>query len=114
MAKKQKIWLAVFLAMFLVPEILWFCGIRGNIGVPWVPIDGFSQLMGILTAYFTTLIPFIGLVGLLKTIKELQINKKFKIFLFIVIIPILCWLAFLTLMLIWVMIYYIDKAPQIG
>ena len=100
--------------MFLVPEILWFCGIRGNIEVSWFPIDDFSQLMGILTAYFTTLIPSIGLVGLLKTIKELQINKKLKIFLFMVIIPILCWLAFLTLMLIWVMIYYIDKAPQIG
>ena len=114
MTKKQKIWLAVFGAMFLVPEILWFCGIRGNIEVSWFPIDDFSQLMGILTAYFTTLIPSIGLVGLLKTIKELQINKKLKIFLFMVIIPILCCLAFLTLMLIWIMIYYINKAPQIG
>ena len=114
MTKKQKIWLAVFGAMFLVPEILWFCGIRGNIEVSWFPIDDFSQLMGIFTAYFTTLIPSFGLVGLLKTIKELQINKKLKIFLFMVIIPILCWLAFLTLMLIWIMIYYINKAPQIG
>jgi len=114
MTKKQKIWLTVFGAMFLVPEILWLVGIRGNIEIPWLPINNFNQLIGILTAYFTTLIPFIGLMGLAKIIKKLQIDRKLKFFLFLVIVPLLCWLAFITLMLIWVMIYYVDKAPQIG
>ncbi len=114
MAKKQKIWLAIFLAMFLVPEILWISGIRGNIEIPWLPINNFHQLAGILVAYFTTLVPCIGLLGLFKIVMKLEIAKWLKSFLIIMIIPFLIWTAMLTFMLLWVMIYYINRAPQIG
>ncbi len=114
MTKKQKIWLGIFGAMFLIPEILWISGIRGNIEIPWFPINDFKEFKNILIAYFTTLIPFIGLVGIFKIISKLKINKKMKTFIFITLIPLLCWTAFLTFILFWVMIYYIDRAPQIG
>lgn len=114
MSKKQKIWFAVFLAMFAVPEALWLIGMRGNIDIPWFPINDLAQFKSILVVYFTTLIPFIGLLGLSKIIAKLQINRKIKMLFFFALVPLTCWFGFLALTLIWVMIYYMNGTPQIG
>ena len=114
MENKQKIWLAVSLLIFLIPEILWFNGIRGNVDIPWMPIETFEQFGNILLASFTTIVPFAGLAVATRIVAKLKINKKFKITFFLFSIPLLCWTGFIALMFIWVMAYYFSGVPQIG
>jgi len=78
MTKKQKIWLAVFLAMFLVPEILW-SPISSFYVSFFLPISGnFLQLLNLIpnpeSPNIQKLILIIQFIGLLLTL--LIINKK--------------------------------------
>jgi len=82
MTKKQKIWFAVFLSMFAIPFIVQLIGFQGTIEIPWLPIIDFNHLGNILLAYFVTLVPTIGLIGMLLIIRKLRISKWLKILFF--------------------------------
>lgn len=75
MTKKQKIWLGIFVAMFVVPEVLW--GGLASTFLNYKPIFDFSQffrsnqfVIGILV-----LPQIIALVGLLVLNYKCQKNK---------------------------------------
>lgn len=114
MTKTQKTWLSVFLAMIFVPLLLWIGGVRGSIDIPWYPISDFIHFLNILISYFLILLPLIGFVGILLTVRKLKMDKKIKILIYAILIPLIGIFSFLVLTLLYVMIFYINGGPQIG
>ena len=82
MSKKQKIWLWVFLAMFIIPEVLW--SPVGNFVYSWImpTVNGSIQtmrnnfLMSIENVNLYTLVLFIQLVGISLVFIYLIIVRK--------------------------------------
>lgn len=118
MTKKQKIWLAVFLAMFLVPEILWGA-VRSYFSI-LIPIKLLSVFnLSLINdgiddnsiAFLITLIQFIGISAILYTVYK----TRFKLRLLkIVIMLFLVLLVFLSINLLYMGFYYLSNYPQIG
>ncbi len=118
MTKKQKNWLTVFLAMFIIPEILW-SSLRSFLYIALHPgkFTDFPLLFNILPPttddFFgglMELIQFIGLAGFSLMISKLKMNKFLKIFILAVLIILLLFNGFLA----WVGLYYMLNTPQIG
>lgn len=72
MTNKQKIWLSIFLAMFLIPEILWsqfantlFYGIKAIITNNWGPVGYIGILPIPQTQIIVKLLLLIKFLGLL-------------------------------------------------
>jgi len=122
MAKKQKIWLAVFLAMFLVPEILWpqstiilyswirevFFGISPVAGeFSRFSIFSFNQLPQLSNALF--LLKMFGLVSAF--IYSLILFSKSKNVKILIINIIIALLLFVNLFYI---LFLINFSPRIG
>ena len=122
MAKKQKIWLAVFLAMFLVPEILWpqstiilyswirevFFGISPVAGeFSRFSIFSFNQLPQLSNALF--LLKIFGLVSAF--IYSLILFSKSKNVKILIINIIIALLLFVNLFYI---LFLINFSPRIG
>jgi hypothetical protein len=94
MTKTQKIWFAIFAAMFLIPEILWG-GLRSYIyGTLFPSKTGDLPLLFSIISFpqnkffliFVNLVSLIGIFGLIFVINKLQIKNKiirfFILFLF--------------------------------
>lgn len=116
MTKKQKIWFAVFLAMFLIPEILW-SPIRGifSIYFPGGLPDIFSISSSIETnnnaiACLITLTQLIGLLGMVYLIYKSKINNSIKIITLFFLFLLIC----LSINLVYMGFYYLNNYPQIG
>ncbi len=81
MTKKQKIWLAVFSAMFLVPEILWG-GVRSLITKVFFQssysnffsLSVFSDVSNNLIASLISVVQFIGILIFVLVFIKLKIN----------------------------------------
>ena len=81
MTKKQKIWLAVFGAMFLVPEILWG-GVRSLITKVFFQssysnffsLSVFSDVSNNLIASLISVVQFIGILIFVLVFIKLKIN----------------------------------------
>ncbi|UMX47444.1 MAG: hypothetical protein L7H18_03255 [Candidatus Nealsonbacteria bacterium DGGOD1a] len=114
MTKNQKIWFAVFLAMFLAPLILRVFGVRNSVDIPWLPFVDFGHFLNVLFSCSMVLFPLVGLLGIFLIIKKISINKKLKISFFIILFPLICLFVFLNVMFFWVMLYYMIVSPQIG
>ena len=110
MENKQKIWLAVSLLMFLIPEILWggisdfFCGFLKNKACSFAvfnPVDSnlFNQLV-ILFEFVSLSFFYVASLFLIK-------NIYFKIF-FIIIVGILLLLTF------YLLLFSFNFNPQLG
>ena len=84
MTKNQKIWFAVFLAMFLAPLILRVFGVRNSVDIPWLPFVDFGHFLNVLFSCS------------------------------MVLFPLICLFVFLNVMFFWVMLYYMIVSPQIG
>jgi hypothetical protein len=116
MTKKQKIWFAVFLAMFIIPEILW-SPLR-SIFLIYFPdklpdifnLSLFNEINDNVAALMITLAQLIGLSGLMCLIYKLKINNLIKIILFILFILFIC----LSANLVYMGFYYLNNYPQIG
>jgi phosphoglycerol transferase MdoB-like AlkP superfamily enzyme len=122
MAKKQKIWLAVFLAMFLVPEILWpqstiilyswirevFFGISPVAGeFSRFSIFSFNQLPQLSNALF--LLKMFGLVSaFIYSLILFSKSKNVKILIINIII------ALLLLVNLFYILFLINFNPRIG
>lgn len=97
MTKAQKIWFAVFLAMFLVPEVLW--GLIGNFlynnirfaiglneGQTFYHILKFpNSAHSNLSLKTTIFIQALGLCGLLYSLSKLRIKKVIKYLIYILV-----------------------------
>jgi hypothetical protein len=114
MTKKQKIWLSVFLAMFLAPFAMWLFGVRGAIDVPWFPISDLRHFLDIASSFFLVLCPLIGLVGIFLIVKKASINKRFKTIFFVALVSLICFYSFVNFMFFWAVFYYMVTSPQIG
>ena len=119
MSKRQKIWLGIFGAMFLVPEILWG-------GIRWVVfnifltsdffynweigiISGFkNNILGVIMA----LVQFTGLIALIYFLMRLKL--KINLAIKIIIILVSSFLILSTGILAWMTLYYLINTPQIG
>jgi hypothetical protein len=122
MAKKQKIWLAVFLAMFLVPEILWpqstiilyswirevFFGISPVAGeFSRFSIFSFNQLPQLSNALF--LLKMFGLVSaFIYSLILFSKSKNVKILIINIII------ALLLIVNLFYILFLINFNPRIG
>ncbi len=122
MAKKQKIWLAVFLAMFLVPEILWpqstiilyswirevFFGISPVAGeFSRFSIFSFNQLPQLSNALF--LLKIFGLVSaFIYSLILFSKSKNVKILITNIII------ALLLIVNLFYILFLINFSPRIG
>ena len=122
MTKKQKIWLAVFLAMFLVPEILWpqstiilyswirevFFGISPVAGeFSRFSIFSFNQLPQLSNALF--LLKMFGLVSaFIYSLILFSKSKNVKILITNIII------ALLLLVNLFYILFLINFSPRIG
>jgi hypothetical protein len=122
MAKKQKIWLAVFLAMFLVPEILWpqstiilyswirevFFGISPVAGeFSRFSIFSFNQLPQLSNALF--LLKMFGLVSaFIYSLILFSKSKNVKILITNIII------ALLLIVNLFYILFLINFSPRIG
>ena len=122
MAKKQKIWLAVFLAMFLVPEILWpqstiilyswirevFFGISPVAGeFSRFSIFSFNQLPQLSNALF--LLKIFGLVSaFIYSLILFSKSKNVKILIINIII------ALLLIVNLFYILFLINFNPRIG
>jgi hypothetical protein len=118
MEKKQKIWLAVFLAMFIIPEILW-SPVRSIIYIIIHPnqftdlpllFNILPPLNNNLISGIIELIQFIGLVCFYFALIKLKFNKVLKIIINILLII----LILITGLIAWMGVYYIFNSPQIG
>lgn len=114
MTKKQKIWFAIFLAMFLVPEVLWgflntfFYGAIFKGDGP----SNFSLLPIIESNTLNTTISFIEFVGVLgATIIIIAFYRPKNIVLKIVAVTI--FLIFL-LLISYLLLFSLNFNPQIG
>jgi len=103
MTKKQKILLAVFLAMFIVPEAL-FGAITKGIGLPFLPMYEDSQYFTDYpsSAMFVIFLEIIGIIGTLYVLnKKAGLSKKYK-YVFNIILWIVLVLLIVALFLIYV------------
>ena len=117
MTKKQKIWLSIFLAMFLIPEILWG-GVRWIIFRAYFPLKIFknfdfgltgdinNNLLGSLIA----MAQFFGLLGFTVILSKLKTNSLLKTIVLIFLIALLFFSGILAL----AGFYYLFNVPQIG
>jgi len=118
MTKKQKIWLAVFGAMFIVPEILW-SSTTSFIYIMIFP-EKFSDLPLLfsilpspnnnLTAGIINIVQFIGSSGFVLLFLNLKIRKLTKILIILLLTPLIFASGFIALMA----FYYLFNTPQIG
>ena len=118
MAKKQKIWLAISLAMFLIPEILW-SPVRSLIFIFLNP-DKFNDiplLFNILPSiennFIAGIIGIIQFIGLL-CFSSIFLRLRFNVFLKILIGLFLVFLIFVNGLIAWMGLYYMFNTPQIG
>ena len=119
MTKKQKIWLSIFLAMFLIPEILWggivsfvYNSFFNKISINIMQLLNIAPINNNLIAAFALLCQLIGLVGLFFfMISNHAIKNKF---LKILIIVILVFFIALSGFYMFMGLYYLGHTPQIG
>lgn len=114
MLKQQNIWLFIYLIMIIVPISLSLIGVEKPIAVPWFPIKDFHQFQNIAIVFFTTLVPLIGSLGLLKLILFKKVSKTIKTSLIIILVPLICWFIYGTIAFIWLIIFYANNGPEIG
>lgn len=100
MTKKQKVWLGIFLAMFIVPEIIWGTLVNAltsilHIDIHSVVLDAlfFSHHPGY--AYLIILMEIIGLSGLLVLNMRGAYNKIVRNFINIIMVILLLSLILL-------------------
>ena len=114
MTKPQKIWFGIFLAMFLIPEILWgllntllFGAIFNGTGP-----SNFSLLPALKSNGLNRVVICVEFIGILfSTIICLFLYYPKKIFLRIIIIAILIILLLLTF---YILLFSFNFNPQIG
>jgi hypothetical protein len=96
MSKMQKVWLAIFLAMFVVPEVLWSPVV--NLVYSLLQNSNHAQIFrsNFLTSSDNTnfllsflILQLVGIVGCLGLIFQAKINTGIKIFLIFVLILLL-------------------------
>ena len=96
MNKKQKIWLGVFLGMFIVPEILW----SPVTNVVYGLIQNSNHVKSFRSNFLTNsdynvflilflFIQFIGLIGTFILIKKNNLTYRYKLFLILIILILL-------------------------
>jgi hypothetical protein len=115
MTKKQKIWLAVFGAMFLVPEILWG-GVRSLITKVFFQssyssifsLSVFSDINSNFIASLISMIQFIGILIFVLVFIKLKINLFIKL----ILITILFFLIFFSFIFAWMGVYYLKNSPN--
>jgi len=115
MAKKQKIWLAIFLAMFLVPEILWspyssfyYAILFSNSGDSFQLFNLAPNPKSLIIQKLIVFVQFSGLLSSLFVLSKSQIkNKSIKLFANS-ILTVLLILAFYFLFFIF------NFSPQVG
>jgi len=115
MTKNQKIWFAVFSAMFLIPEILWGLTINnflyGFLYPSSLELSKFHLLPIVESNSFNLFVVFIQWIGLLLGLIYLffiSIKNKFLKSILIFIFTILLLLVF------YVFLFAINFNPQIG
>ena len=91
MTKEQKIWLGIFLAMFVVPEVLWG-DVVGFFKLSFLPIyDGtsiwFSDHTG--TSMLIILIEIVGCCGCVFILKNTRASRTYKYILYVLFSAIL-------------------------
>ncbi|MFA5990986.1 MAG: hypothetical protein WC794_01925 [Candidatus Doudnabacteria bacterium] len=102
MTKVQKIWLGVFLAMFLVPEILWgpILGLMSNYGENIIlPIFKNSQFIenNVVVMNFILISELVAVIGMgVINFKYCKSNKIVKITSGVIIILVTFYLIFAT------------------
>ncbi len=119
MSKKQKIWLAVFLAMFLIPEILWnnyiliifYWIVNAMTGFTWSQIYNFHLFSNIKSGEVKAFIALIEVIGFALSYFVLILYKipknDFARNIIIVIGGLLLWMLSYILQGFWM-------SPQIG
>ena len=116
MSKKERIWFAVFLAMFLIPEAIWG-GMRLLIFNAFIPSgayglnsNDFPSIENNLIGFIVTQSQLIGLLGIFL----LFLKVKNKLFIKIPILLFLSVMIFFAIILAWMGLYVMFNTPQIG
>ncbi len=99
LSKTQKIWVWIFGAMFVVPEVLWGDLLR-VMHIPFIPVFENSEFFASnpLIAYIIIIIEICGLGGLIYFINKYNGSLKLKLLLNIILVLLLIFL-FLSLAL---------------
>lgn len=102
MTKKQKIWMGIFSAMFVIPEILW--SPIGNLTYDFFQNSNNVEIFrpnfltipdNISLLIYVLCVQFVGILGLTISTIRTNISSKLKLFLIPIMIIILCATSFI-------------------